>query len=252
MKIEVDKKYFFTIAGAILLIVGILGVFAYTKSIPDPGHGGNSVLISINDQEKTIQQAIDDGDFGGLEGSADIFGRTISLQEALLDLYPPPEESLCGNGIIDVEAGEVCDGTTLPSDLPSLSFGNYICTDCRGLGWEGYVYKKKSIVMDNEFFKVSGYQRSIDVTCKQGKKLLLWDHILKDYKKNVISIGGNCEVGYLKCFTATVGTDSGIGKERCLIGCSAYSGNNAATFKFTCGEYQYDRMHEPLEAVYRI
>ena len=69
MKIEVDKKYFFTIAGAILLIVGIVGVLAYTKSIPDPGHGGNSVLISINDQEKTIQQAIDDGDFGGGGGS---------------------------------------------------------------------------------------------------------------------------------------------------------------------------------------
>ncbi len=240
MKIEVDKKYFFTIAGAILLIVGILGIYAFTV---DGSGVPNKMGHSIDE-------------ISGLEGSADIFGRTISLQEALLDLYPPPEESLCGNGIIDVEAGEVCDGTTLPSDLPSLSFGNYICTDCRGLGWEGYVYRKTSIVMDNEFFKVSGYQRVIDVTCKQGKKLLLWDHILKDYKKNVISIGGNCEVGKLMCLTAygsfTVGTDSGIGKERCLIGCSAYSGNNAATFKFTCGEYQYDRMHEPLEAVYRI
>jgi hypothetical protein len=55
-----------------LIVIGVLlafgvGVWAYEylQSIPNPGHKGDSVLISINGQEKTIQQAIDDGDFGG-------------------------------------------------------------------------------------------------------------------------------------------------------------------------------------------
>ena len=57
-----NKWLYSLIAVGILLALGV-GVYAYTSSIPNPGHGGDSVLISINGQEKTIQQAVDDGDF---------------------------------------------------------------------------------------------------------------------------------------------------------------------------------------------
>jgi hypothetical protein len=36
--------------------------YAYSNT-PNPGHGGDSIVIDINSQEKTLQEAIDDGDF---------------------------------------------------------------------------------------------------------------------------------------------------------------------------------------------
>jgi hypothetical protein len=62
LEINMTNKWLYSlIAVCIVLALGV-GVYAYTSSIPNPGHGGDSVLISINGQEKTIQQAIDDGD----------------------------------------------------------------------------------------------------------------------------------------------------------------------------------------------
>lgn len=66
MKIEVNvrKKYFFIILGAILFFGGSLVVFAfsYTQQIPNPGHGADTVWVSVPGQgEMTLQDAITNG-----------------------------------------------------------------------------------------------------------------------------------------------------------------------------------------------
>ena len=67
MKIEVNitKVRFFVLIGLVVLTIGIVGVIAYNSG-QDPavfGHSGEELEISINNQIKDIQQAIDDGDF---------------------------------------------------------------------------------------------------------------------------------------------------------------------------------------------
>jgi len=48
---------------AILVVVG--GIATYTSPTPNPGHGGDAILIRINQigEEKPLQQAIDEGNF---------------------------------------------------------------------------------------------------------------------------------------------------------------------------------------------
>ena len=49
LEINLTNKWLYTlIAVGIVLLLGI-GVYAYTQQIPNPGHGGNTVLVSIND-----------------------------------------------------------------------------------------------------------------------------------------------------------------------------------------------------------
>jgi hypothetical protein len=56
--------YSFIAIGVLLLL--IVGIYAYTASIPDPGHGGDKVLITLPDgTETTLQQAITDNKIGG-------------------------------------------------------------------------------------------------------------------------------------------------------------------------------------------
>jgi len=65
-KIEINLTnrwlYSLTLVG-IILILSVSTYAAYTQSIPNPGHGADSVLISINGAEKTLQEAINDNDF---------------------------------------------------------------------------------------------------------------------------------------------------------------------------------------------
>jgi len=51
-----EKGYILGIVFALFLV----GVFAYA-SIPNPGHGGNNVTVSVEGVQKYLQTAIDDG-----------------------------------------------------------------------------------------------------------------------------------------------------------------------------------------------
>ena len=64
IQINLSNKVAYTLI-AILLILVIGGVvIAYTQSLPDPGHGGDKVLVDIPGiGEKDLQTAITDGDF---------------------------------------------------------------------------------------------------------------------------------------------------------------------------------------------
>lgn len=61
MKIEVNitKRYFFTIIGLILILTSILLGYAYNQPLPNPGHGADTVWVTANGKEQTLQQAID-------------------------------------------------------------------------------------------------------------------------------------------------------------------------------------------------
>jgi len=45
-------------------------VYSYTQPLPNPGHGGDAVLVSINGVEKTLQEALDDGSLAGAGGGS--------------------------------------------------------------------------------------------------------------------------------------------------------------------------------------
>jgi len=63
MKIEIniEKKHLYILIVFIVLI-GVGYVIAYTSDVPNPGHGGDTVLVEVNDVEKTLQNALDSGD----------------------------------------------------------------------------------------------------------------------------------------------------------------------------------------------
>ncbi len=72
MKIEVafSKKTFYTLLGLFLLITAGIFVYSYNQQIPNPGHGADSILISVGGVEKSLQDAVDDGDLSGGGGSS--------------------------------------------------------------------------------------------------------------------------------------------------------------------------------------
>jgi hypothetical protein len=70
MKIEVNinKTYFFVLLGVILIGFGFFFVFAYGGNNPQlVGHSAGEININISGTTKTLQRAINDGDFGGGE-----------------------------------------------------------------------------------------------------------------------------------------------------------------------------------------
>ena len=64
LNINIEKKYVFMILVGFFIIGGIFVSIAYTQQIPNPGHGGDRIMVSLNGEEKTLQQAIDDGNLG--------------------------------------------------------------------------------------------------------------------------------------------------------------------------------------------
>ena len=70
-EVNVEKRYAYIIISLLIIVAGLLVVnAAYTSQIPNPGHGGDRVLVKVGTQEVTLQKAIDDGLLsGGGEGS---------------------------------------------------------------------------------------------------------------------------------------------------------------------------------------
>lgn len=68
VKINFSNKTTYTFLTIFFLLVGGLLVYSYTNPIPNPGHGADTIWISINGSEKTLQQAVDAGNFAGAGG----------------------------------------------------------------------------------------------------------------------------------------------------------------------------------------
>ncbi|MCK4650486.1 hypothetical protein KAT36_04625 [Candidatus Pacearchaeota archaeon] len=112
---KLDKKIIFVLIISVLFMAGV-GV-AYTQSIPNSGHGADSVLVSVDGYSMTLQEAIDYGVL--VDGASatcswttqvsnqghnakDIYvsvnGNKKSLQQAI-------SSSLCGSGAYSYSSG---------------------------------------------------------------------------------------------------------------------------------------------------
>tara|TARA_Y100000034_G_C6608383_1_gene264886 strand:+ start:70 stop:537 length:468 start_codon:yes stop_codon:yes gene_type:complete len=70
LEVNVSKKYAFMILAAVLIVGGVLGVIAYNSGLdPDVmGHSDNEIHVDLDGDgtyDKTLQEAIVAGDFGG-------------------------------------------------------------------------------------------------------------------------------------------------------------------------------------------
>lgn len=79
LEVNIEKKYAFAIL-SLLFLIGI-GVYAYTytSQIPNPGHGGDTVLVNVNGVEMSLQDAITLGKLGNssVAGGGSIKGLTL-------------------------------------------------------------------------------------------------------------------------------------------------------------------------------
>ncbi len=60
IQINISNKSILTLLLIIMVLIGGASALAYTRSLPNPGHGGDSILVSIVGEEKTLQEAIND------------------------------------------------------------------------------------------------------------------------------------------------------------------------------------------------
>ncbi len=60
--LNIPEKAVYLLLVIALACVAVIGVSAYDSSVPDPGHGGDTILVEVNGEEKTLQKAIDDLD----------------------------------------------------------------------------------------------------------------------------------------------------------------------------------------------
>jgi hypothetical protein len=69
--LRLSNKASYTLMGLFFVLATAFLVYSYTQPIPNPGHGADVVLISVNGTEMTLQQALDQGRLAG--GSASQF-----------------------------------------------------------------------------------------------------------------------------------------------------------------------------------
>ncbi len=59
-----SNKTFYTLLALVMLAGVSYMVYSYVNPVPNPGHGADTVWIAVNNQEMTLQQAIDTGALG--------------------------------------------------------------------------------------------------------------------------------------------------------------------------------------------
>lgn len=67
------------VVAVIFLLTGIAIAYTYTGTIPNPGHGGDTVWVNTSAGERTLQAAIDSGNLPTVR----INSKTESLQQAI-------------------------------------------------------------------------------------------------------------------------------------------------------------------------
>lgn len=96
VNINFTNKWLYSITFAILLIAITIGVYAYT-TIPNPGHGADTIIVDVDGNEMTLQEAIDSGSFGS---------------ETNIDFQWVPESVGCNSDYIDTQIRDDEDSTT--------------------------------------------------------------------------------------------------------------------------------------------
>lgn len=117
--INIRKKHFYLISLLIiLLLVTTLVAARYATTVPNPGHGADAILVSVNGQEKSLQEAID----GSLSNSNNCVKKQMKI-------FCYTEASNYRDCII------VPEGTANAAPLPNGYLGNYDWVD---MGPTGY------------------------------------------------------------------------------------------------------------------
>lgn len=64
MQINIEKRHFYLLTAIFVFLVGVGFVVSYGGNQPTiMGHSGGEVMVNIGGVDKTLQQAINDGDF---------------------------------------------------------------------------------------------------------------------------------------------------------------------------------------------
>jgi hypothetical protein len=153
LTINISNKAVYAIVIFFILSIVSIGAYAYT-TMPNPGHGGDSVVVTINSEEMTLQEAIDSGIIGGtggiqigktnaftpvISGGKSIWtssgtnlgpGRNCMASLASFDVIVPPPSLMVG-GFIQTGA---CRYNSATGDIEGKSWATpiictYICTD---------------------------------------------------------------------------------------------------------------------------
>ena len=156
---KISNKTIFISLVAVLLIIGI-GVYAYTQQIPNPGHGCDAVLVSVDGFTMTLQEAIDNGflvegapsptqDYtteisGAYHTGNDIYvsvdGNEMNLQQAIdSSLYGSVSSSYNSNIVFGHSADEILisvDGSEM-SLQDAINGGEFGCVPVDG-GWSAW------------------------------------------------------------------------------------------------------------------
>ncbi|GEM_PF-4813430 len=109
-KISFSNRALYTLIAAALIIVAGIGVYAYNSAYNNPavfGHSADELEVSIGGAAKTLQQAIDDGDFAGTGGGSSAGTSDSSWVKS-------------GNNVILNESGNIGIGTSSPSDFAKI------------------------------------------------------------------------------------------------------------------------------------
>lgn len=86
------------IIGAFLILASVIGVIAYTQSIPNPGHGADTVWVDVNGQEMTLQNAISSGAIGSGEIVRIYCAKAKSTRYITNQIVDRPVEATCPDG----------------------------------------------------------------------------------------------------------------------------------------------------------
>lgn len=114
-----SKKRLFLLMVIFLLFVGI-GVYAYIQQLPNPGHGADKVLISVNGFSMTLQEAIDYG-FLVDGGSKPTESYSTSGDHTASEIYVSVDGD--GKTLQDAILTTLC-GSMSSSYLPEIGLGH--------------------------------------------------------------------------------------------------------------------------------
>ncbi len=155
-----SNKIIFISIAVVLLIVGIIIAYEYTQQIPNPGHGCDAVLVSVDGFTMTLQEAIDNGflvegapsptqDYtteisGAYHTGNDIYvsvnGNEMNLQQAIdSSLYGSVSSSYNSNIVFGHSADEILisvDGSEM-SLQDAINGGEFGCVPVDG-GWSAW------------------------------------------------------------------------------------------------------------------
>jgi len=92
INIRIEKRHVYIFVVLVVLLIGVFVVKAYTTAIPNPGHGGDSVLISVNGQEKNLQTAISNNEIGNV-----VLKKGISNADFASAPYSVNLDNVCSN-----------------------------------------------------------------------------------------------------------------------------------------------------------